>query len=125
MTLPLKFQALSAVYFGLASAVMVPSATAQNARTSVSQSTPATSPSTRQDSATQHGQSGVISNPRQTEFEHPMLNDKPTTDMRPESRDVPTVQRRGMQDMRQDGRIERHAPHSAPDGIAAEHGKTR
>ncbi len=125
MTLPLKFQALSAVYFGLASAVMVPPAAAQNARSPVSQSTPAASPSTRADSAAQDGQSGVITNPRQREFEHPMLNDNPTTDLRRDSGDVPTVQRRGMQDMRQDGRIERHAPHSAPDGIAAEHEKTR
>ncbi len=46
-------------------------------------------------------------NPRQREFQHPMLEHQPSTEMRGNEED--RIQRRGMQETRRDGEIQRHA----------------
>ena len=87
-----KFYALSAVYLGLASAVV-----AQPAQ-------PGSGAAAAQ-----------AEEARPDRFEHPMLERHGSTDMRPAENDGPRIQRRGMQDMRQDGGIRRHTLPGAAD----------
>ena len=85
MNPPLKFYALSAIYFGLASAVVAQSAPAGSA--------PA---------------AGPVQDARQEQFEHPMLERHGGSEMAPDGSQAPRIQRRGLQDTRQDGEIRRN-----------------
>lgn len=87
-----KFYALSAIYFGLASAVG-----AQTASGTATGSTESTG-----------------DKPRQESFQHPMLESQPSNDARPGAVDDQRIQRRGMGEVRQDGEIRRNpAPGAA------------
>lgn len=92
-----RFLALSAVYFGLASAVGAQSAP----------------PAGSGQSAT-----GTTTESRQKEFQHPMLERRSSTDLRPTT-DEPRIQRRGMQDMRRDGEMRRNVLPGAADAEGA------
>ena len=87
-----KFHALSAIYFGLASAVMAQPASAP--------SEPAPPPA---------------ENTRQDRFQHPMLEPRHGNDARPGATDGQRIQRRGMGDTRQDGDIQRNVAPGAAD----------
>lgn len=90
-----KFIALSAISFGLASAV-----SAQSTSGPASTGGPA---------AQSAGEA------RQQEFQHPMLERRSSTDLRPGETREPRIQRRGMQETRQDGDMQRHVLPGAAD----------
>lgn len=87
-----KFHAISAVYFGLASAI--------GAHAAAPGPEAAGSP--------------AVERPRQDRFEHPMLEQHPSTDLR---QDGQRIQRRGLDGARQDGEIRRNI---APDATQAD-----
>ena len=103
MSVSTRFLAISAVYFGLASAVTPASATDRSA---TSQGVEAT----RQDSATDESRAERAEKDtmptRQREFQHPML-ETPQTNESGNDRDQ-AIQRRGVQQIQQDGMIQRH-----------------
>lgn len=86
-----RFYALSAVYLGLASAVGAQGTATQ---------TPAPG-------------SGVVEDARQDRFQHPLLEQPSSTDLRSSSQDEPRIQRRGLQGTQRDGDIRRNVEPSA------------
>lgn len=91
-----KFFAISAVYFGLASAVGAQSTQAP-ANAASAQTADRDAP--------------------QKEFQHPMLEQRSSSDMRPGDPDQ-RIQRRGMQETRRDGDIQRNVLPGAADAEA-------
>jgi len=87
-----RFYALSAIYFGLASAVG------------------AQPQSTRSDTSA----SSVAEEPRQEKFKHPMLEPRHGNEV-DEATDGPRIQRRGQPGLRQDGDIRRNVQPGAVD----------
>ena len=109
MSLPMKFQALSAIYFGLASAVMMQPAAAQNEKPAMERGTPPPVPSP--------GFTENAPNARQEKFQHPMLEDRPSSEMGDADK-VPDIRRRGSTlGTRQDGAIERNVVPSVRDDV--------
>jgi len=109
MSLPMKFQALSAIYFGLASAVMIQPAAAQSERPALERGTPPAVPSP--------GFTENAPNARQDHFQHPMLEERPSTELGDRD-NVPNIQRRGMQEgTRHDGAMERNIVPSVRDDV--------
>lgn len=88
-----KFYAISAIYFGLASAVGAQPASA-----------PSGSPP-----------ASAVEGARQDEFQHPMLEQRSGHDMRTNGEQGPRIQRRGMQDTRRDGDMQRNVLPGASD----------
>lgn len=100
------FLAISAIYFGLASAVGAQ---------------PVAASSAAQGAARVEDTRPKIEDTRRDRFEHPMLERHPSHDMRPSGKEGERIQRRGLHDVRQDGEIRRNplpgaadAPNSAP-----------
>ena len=92
-----RFLALSAVYFGLASAAGA-------------QSVPPAAPD--------QSVTAAKTEARQQEFQHPMLEQRSSTDLSRES-DEPRIQRRGAPDSHRDGEIRRNVVPGAPDAAGA------
>ena len=112
MSITTRFLALSAVYFGLASAVTSPEATAQ----------PATTPGVEvpregkgADESRAERADKDTQPTRQREFQHPMLDTSQTNEVRKDAGQG--IQRRGVEQVKQDGMIQRHVtnePGSTP-----------
>ncbi len=81
-----KFYAASAIYFGLASAVVAQPRTVQPDAPAAAET----------------------ENMRQDRFQHPMVDPRPSTDLRPDADAERRIQRRGLDDVRQDGEIRRN-----------------
>ena len=112
MSITTRFLALSAVYFGLASAVTPPSAVAQ---TAASQGVEVPRDGKGADETRAERAEKDTLPTRQREFQHPMLETPHSNDAR--SDDEEGVQRRGVQHIKQDGMIQRHVtnePGSTP-----------
>ena len=87
-----RFYAASAIYFGLASAV------------------------TAQQGAEQPAVGATVETEesKQQKFRHPLVDPQPSTDLRPDADAQRRIQRRGLDDVRQDGQMRRKvAPNAA------------